>query len=65
MDRVGGQGGKLRSATSFFAIPFGFFAQSLPDVIKDNDNYKLVLNLSGPCPSLLQLLKDVESQMPE
>ena len=59
MDRVGGQVGKLRSATCTFCIPFSFFVQLLPDVIKDNDNFKLVLNLGGPCPSLFSLFKDV------
>ena len=65
MDRVGGQGGRLRSATTSFTLPFPFFANFLPELIKDNDNFKLVLVLSGPCPSLLQLFSDVELSMPD
>ena len=34
-------------------------------MIKDNDNFKLVLSLDGPCPSLLELFSDVELTMPE
>lgn len=60
MERVGGQGGKLRSATASFTIPFSFFALRQPEVVKDNDNFKLVLNLTGPCPSLLDLFNDVD-----
>lgn len=36
-----------------------------PELIKDNDNFKLVLGLDGPCPSLLQLFSDVELIMPD
>ena len=35
------------------------------DLIKDNDNFKLVLSLDSPCPSLLELFSDVELQTPE
>ena len=34
-------------------------------MIKDNDNFKLVLALDGPCPSLLQLFSDVELMVSE
>ena len=61
MDRVGGQVGKLRSATASFTIPFCFFAQKQAEVIKDNDNFKLVLNLTAPCPSLLEMFSDVDA----
>ena len=32
----------------------------LPEVVKDNDSFKLVLSLDKPCPSLLLLFSDVE-----
>ena len=60
MERQGGQGGKLRTAATSFKIPFSFFAQMQPEVVKDNDNFKLVLQLTGPCPSLLELFRDVQ-----
>ena len=60
VERVGGQGGKLRSAATSFTLPFPFFVNFIPEVIKDNDNFKLVLSLDAPCPSLLELFNDVE-----
>ena len=65
MERVGGQGGKLRSATASFCLPFSFFTQLLPEVIKDNDKFKLVLSLDAPCPSLLLLYSDVSATTEE
>ena len=32
----------------------------LPEVVKDNDSFKLVLSLDKPCPSLLLLFSDIE-----
>lgn len=49
----------MRSATTSFTLPFNFFVQLHPEVIKDNDNFKLVLSLSDGCPSLLILFGDV------
>ena len=65
VERVGGQGGRLRTASTSFDIPFSFFVNFHPELIKDNDNFKLVLGLDGPCPSLLQLFSDVELIMPD
>lgn len=65
MERLGGQGGRLRSATTAFDIALPFFMEVHPEVIKDNDSFKVVLQLSHACPSLLDLFRDVVQACPD
>ena len=64
-DRQGGLQGALRSTSTFFILPFAFFANILPEVDLENKQFDIKFGLDKPCVSLLDLFSDLINDLEE